>query len=291
MDAGTLIAIVTAPRATYADTDAPALVEALLRAGVSSTLVPWYQPGVDWSQFRSVIVKSPFDCDGHGDAFLAWLDELEAARAHVLNPLSILRWNFDKRYLAALSAAGVPVVPTSFVEVGDEPHFPEGEFVVKPVISGGSRNTARYQPDECAAAHAHVRTLHAAGLAVMLQPYAEAIETVGERALIFYNGTFDHAIRKDAILKVGQRFDAHDREAHPNPRPYAPSDEELAVAKRALAQVPDGEHLLYARVDMTHAPDGSPLVMELELLNPVLFFPLSPGSAERYAAAIAARLP
>jgi glutathione synthase/RimK-type ligase-like ATP-grasp enzyme len=286
-----VIAIVTAPRASYADTDAPVLLEALRRAGAASTLVPWYQPDVDWSRFRAVVVKSPFDCDGHGAAFLAWLDTLEAARVQVLNPLSILRWNFDKRYLGALVRAGVPVVPTSFVEVGEEPRFPAGEFVVKPVVSGGSRNTARYQPREGEAARAQVRALHAVGQVVMVQPYAETIETVGERALIFYNGTFDHAIRKDAILKVGQRFDAQDREAHPNPRPYTPSDEELAVAQRALAEVPDGQRLLYARVDMTHAPDGSPIVMELELLNPVLFFPLSPGSAERYAAAILARLP
>jgi len=46
---------------------------------------------------------------------------------------------------------------------------------------------------------------------------------------------------------------------------------------------------LYARVDMVAAADGSPVLMELEAVEPNLYLDQAPGSAERVAAAIAAR--
>jgi len=101
--------------------------------------------------------------------------------------------------------------------------------------------------------------------------------------------TFDHAIRKRAVLKPGEAPDA-ERDSHPFPQPHDHSAAELELARRALAAIPADEPLLHARIDMTTGDAGTPMIMEIELIDPVLFLGLSPGSAERYADAIVDRL-
>ena len=64
----------------------------------------------------------------------------------------------------------------------------------------------------------------------------------------------------------------------------------MALADRALAAVPDGTHLLYARVDLIPGPDGAPLLIELELAEPSLFLRHGPQAPTRLAESIVARL-
>ena len=66
-----------------------------------------------------------------------------------------------------------------------------------------------------------------------------------------------------------------------------PSAGELAMAAQVLAAAPS-QQLLYARVDLVPGPDGTPVLMELELTEPSLFLSTSPGAADRFATAIAA---
>ena len=67
---------------------------------------------------------------------------------------------------------------------------------------------------------------------------------------------------------------------------------EISRAERALAsRVLDAVEgpLLYARVDMAPGPDGDPLVMELELIEPSLFFAESARALERFVAGVLRR--
>jgi hypothetical protein len=81
------------------------------------------------------------------------------------NSPDVLAWNTDKTYLRELAAAGVPVVPTTFLGPDDEVRLPAGNggFVVEPSVSTGSRNTARYTADEVTAAQDHAQRLLNAG--------------------------------------------------------------------------------------------------------------------------------
>ncbi len=79
--------------------------------------------------------------------------------------------------------------------------------------------------------------------------------------------------------------------------PFTASDEQLDVARRALAAAADAvgggdpASFLYARVDVvTGNDDGGVVVIELELTEPSLFLALAPGSLDRFADAIAARV-
>jgi O-ureido-D-serine cyclo-ligase len=66
--------------------------------------------------------------------------------------------------------------------------------------------------------------------------------------------------------------------------PVEPTDSQLHIARAAL-QV--AERLLgpttYARVDLIPLTDGSSAVLELELLDPALFFEHHPAGAVRFA--------
>ena len=243
----------------------------------------WDDPDADWSAFELVVVREPWDYTERREQFVAWADALGD---RVLNPPEVLRWNTDKRYLADLDAAGLPVVPTTFLEPGAPIVLPDGPCVVKPTVSGGSRNTARH--DDPRAAEAHARQLLDDGWVVMVQPYVANVDTAGETALLFYDGVYDHAIRKGPLL-LGGAAAVDGLFAPENIEPREPRAAERAVADAVMAEVERRfGRLLYARVDVV---GEDPAVLELELTEPSLFFAHSDGAAERYAAAIRRRLP
>jgi len=261
------------------DEDGPALVAALAARGVEGVPAVW-DAEVDWDRFELVVVRSAWDYAERRDEFLAWAERLP----RVLNPLPVLRWSTDKRYLGELETAGVPVVPTLFLEPGEAFEAPAGRFVVKPVFSAGGRASARYEPEEGAAAAAHVQTLHADGRAAMVQPHVDGVERAGEIALVYLGGRYSHAVRKRVALRRGSP-NAPELYLEEAIEAAQPSATDLRVAEAALAAAPFGD-LLYARVDLVHDPE--PLVLELELAEPSLYLLYGEGSAERFAAVIAA---
>ncbi len=245
-----------------------------------ATWAVWDDPAVDWDAFDLVVLRSTWDYQERRDAFLAWVDRLGD---RLLNPPGVVRWNTDKRYLAELPHA----VETAFLAPGEPLADLEREVVVKPTVSAGSRHTARFSPGEEDRARALVAEIHGSGRTAMVQPYVASVDARGETALLFFDGAFSHAVTKAAILKPG---------AEPTSDDYA--SEEMAareataaereVAGAVLAAAPAG--WLYARVDLVEGDDGRPLLLELELTEPSLFLGLAPGAAERFAAAVRARL-
>jgi hypothetical protein len=165
--------------------------------------------------------------------------------------------------------------------------LPDGEIVVKPSVSGGGFKTARYLPHEHAPARRHIAELTASGRTAMVQPYQRAVDDVGEVGLIFLGGAFSHAMHKDPMIRRG---------TGPRPSlienqvvtPATPSDAQLALGHAAVAAA-ERLHgpVSYARVDTVEDDDGRPLVLELELLDPALFFVTDPTGAERFARVLA----
>lgn len=283
------VAILISPSTSgrWIDRDSPLLQEELARRGIDAFLVPWYEEN-DWRRYDLVVTGSPWDLFFRPEEFVVWLDDVEN-ETEILNAPSIIRWVLDKHYLGGLAEAGLSVVPTAFFEVGQEPTFPRGDFVVKPVTSGGAINTARYRQDEVEAATAHVRLLHDQSMSAMVQPYLDAIDASGERSLIFIGGVFDHAVTKGAMLKRDEALDTQ-REPHPQPKACTATVVERELAEAAIAMIPGKEGLLHGRVDLITAPDGVPAILELELIAPMLFLAHSDGGVDRYADAVVGRL-
>lgn len=231
------------------------------------------------------MLREPWDYTPRRDEFVAWCD---AIGERLLNPPAVVRWNTDKRYLRDLAEAGLPVVPTTFLQPG-VPIDPGGwddrvPCVVKPAVSAGSRDTASHRGAEPAREHA--RRLLDDGRVVMVQPYVEEIDEHGETALLYFEGAFSHAIRKAPIL-TGGAAPVEGLFAPESIRPREPRPEERAVGDRVVAEVERRfGRLLYVRVDLVGI---DPMVLELELTEPSLFFSHGEGAAERFAAAIRAR--
>ncbi|HZH44644.1 MAG TPA: hypothetical protein VEY50_11240 [Lysobacter sp.] len=295
------IALVTAVESRAHDTDLPLLAPACAAAGLAAEVIAWDDPSVSWGRFDAVVLRSPWNYMERLPAFLDWCTRVDRA-SRLLNPLPVVRWNTDKHYLADLAAREVPVVPTRFVEPDAEPlpaleaflaTFDCAEFVVKPAVSAGSRDTHRYGREQTFLAANHLGRLLTAGRSAMLQPYLPAVDTHGETALLYFAGDYSHAIRKAALLERDGTARSHT--AAPDViRPCEPTEDERALAERILAIVAAhpalGGMLAYARVDLVRGDDGKPRLLELELCEPALFVTHAPGSAERFAARLAALL-
>ncbi|RAO12425.1 Cycloserine biosynthesis protein DcsG [Micromonospora noduli] len=289
------VALVTCSDLADLDPDDRLVLAPLAARGVAVESVVWDDPDVDWSSYDLVVLRSPWDYALRRDEFVSWA----ATVPRLVNPADVVRWNTDKRYLAELSAAGVPTVPTSWIEPGESWQLPAetGEYVLKPAASAGSQDTGRYDladPEHRDLAAAHVRRLSEAGRVTMVQPYLRAVDTEGETALLFLAGpdglAFSHAIRKGPMLSGPDLgTDGLYKAEEITPRTARP--EQLAVAEQTLATVPGGtRQLLYARVDLIPGPDGEPVLVELELTEPSLFIGYADGAPDRLATAITTHL-
>jgi glutathione synthase/RimK-type ligase-like ATP-grasp enzyme len=262
--------------------DEPMLLEELRARGVDVQPAVWDDPAIDWHRYELVIVRCTWDYAARRDEFVTWAESVP----RLLNSPDVIRWNTDKRYLAELPAA----VPTQFVRRGGEWTAPADEYVVKPAVSAGSRDTARYQRGEERRADAHVAALTEQERTVMVQPYLTTVDERGETALIYFGGEYSHAICKSALLVPG-REPSSDLYLPETITARTPTDAERAVAEQTLDQLTWGrDELLYARVDLIDGPDGTPLVVELELTEPSLFLSYRDGAAARLAELVIARL-
>lgn len=206
------LALVTAVGATGHDDDLVPLLDACADAGLHARAVAWDDPTVSWGRFDAALLRSPWDYTERLSEFLAWCEHADRV-TRLLNPLNVVRWNTDKHYLADLATIGIPVVPTRFVEPDAEPmdalsgfldEFDVPEFVVKPAVSAGARDTQRYARDQQFVAGNHIGRLLEQERSVMLQPYLPSVDQYGETALLYFDGRFSHAARKCAQLPLGE---------------------------------------------------------------------------------------
>jgi hypothetical protein len=277
------VALATCRRLPKVDGDEAPLLQALRAAGLRADVLAWDDPAADFSAARLTLLRSTWNYAAQPEAFADWLTRTAAVSA-LWNPLPVVRWNLHKGYLLDLARAGVPVTPTQLVRRGSAAHLGDlaaergwNDVVVKPAVSAGSRLTLRAAADS-PRGEAHLRALVDREDA-LVQPYLPAVEDYGERALIVIDGELTHAVRK------GPRFAG---EAESITGPFQVTGAEAALARAAVAAVPSP--VLYARVDVAPGPDGQPVLMELELIEPSLFFTRGPLALERLVAAVARRL-
>ncbi len=264
----------------HVDVDSPLLVAELSRLGVRATLEVWDDERVDWESYDLVVVRSTWGYAAKYPEFLSWAH----ARARLINPYDVLEYSSDKHYLGDLADQGFAVIPTTYCEVGEVPVFPKGDVVVKPAVGAGSIDAARFSAGDVGARQ-HVERLHHSGRCAVIQPYVSSIDEYGERAMIFFDGEFSHAMTKRAHLNVAPS----ERDGEFRTRQMSRSEAEpaaLDLAKELLTGPFAG--LAYGRVDVVNTPDGWQL-MELELVEPNLFLPYDDRAAARCARAIQRR--
>lgn len=281
------ISFVTCTFARDLDADLPLLRAATQERGVDGEITIWDDPAVDWKAYDAVIIRSCWDYVERRDEFLAWA----ATVPNLHNSADVIAWNTDKLYLRQLEAAGIPIIETLWdVQSGDD-LGEHAEWVVKPSVSAGSLDTARWS--SAVDAYAHSEALIADGRTSMTQPYISSVDDEGETAMLFIGGTFSHAIRKGQLLHRGEGI-KQDRAGLESIDPRTPSRAQRDVAEAALVAVDAvlgrATEPLYARVDLVTDAGGSPIVIELELTEPSLFLPYSEEGALRLVDAVLARI-
>lgn len=285
------VALVTYTHLPDLDVDDQRLFEPLRIRGIDAVAATWDDPTVDWDTFDLVILRSTWDYPRRQDEFLAWTRTVP----RLANPATIVEWNTNKSYLQMLSSAGPPVIPTTWLEPGSNVVLPtSGEYVIKPAVGNDAIDAGRYLLDDRALrklAEAHVARLLDRGVTAMLQPYLSGVDTAGETAMIHIGGSFSHAVNKSAILD-GPDDGASVPATGFQIRPHEPSATERAAAKIAMDAIATrfGNDILYARIDLIPDDDGSPIILELELIEPSLFLGYAPHATDRLAEAIAVRL-
>jgi len=265
------------------------VAQALEARGLSVGRVSWSDPAFRWNEPRAALFRSTWDYFHRFAEFSPWLDTA-AAHTRLFNPAELVRWNLDKRYLRALAREGVNVVPTRYADVGERHTLAAimdaeawEEVVFKPVVSGAARLTYRVGRDTLDA-HEAVFARCLADEAMMVQSFEPAVLGEGELSLIVIEGRTTHAIRKTAAAGDFRVQDDHGGSVHA----HQPGADERAFAEAAVAACPSLP--LYARVDFVRAGEGGFRLMELELIEPELFFRFYPPAADALADALMQRL-
>ncbi|RSN35050.1 hypothetical protein DMC61_06405 [Amycolatopsis sp. WAC 04169] len=271
------------------DGDEHAVPEALADLGFKTRWAAWDDTTVDFGAADIVVLRATWDYAERHDEFLSWTESVPS----LSNSAEVVRWNTDKSYLAELGDAGVAVVPTTLIAPDDKaPRWPKGEFVLKPAIGAGSRGAGRFTEGDAAAAH--LSGLQADGNTVLLQPYQSSVDSAGEIALVYFGGVYSHAFSKAAML--GRELDESGLYVTEKLAPVQPAASFRALAEDALDATAAllgilRAELLYARVDLVAGPDGRPLLLELELVEPSLGFRQTDAAAAwRFASAVRQQL-
>jgi glutathione synthase/RimK-type ligase-like ATP-grasp enzyme len=245
----------------------------------------WTDQDVNWAGYDLAVLKAPWDYFDKIELFYQWLAKLDGLGVRLLNPAPLVKWNADKHYLADIEAASLPVTPTAFLERGSTAdlsayfdRWDTDRLIVKPCISGGSKNTFAFDRLQAPAIEARLNALlHEE--AFLVQPFIPQIEKEGEWSFLFFNGRFSHCLLKKpeaGDFRVQQHFGG-------TIHPTIPPAGLLVQAGRYVAQFAEG--CLYARVDGVLV-NGRLLLMELEIIEPFLYLSAHPESYYNYYQAL-----
>lgn len=261
------------------------LLSFLQEKGLAITEEKWTNESVDWSVYTHAVLKSPWDYFDKFPQFNDWLTRLENLNIKILNPYDTIRWNSDKHYLADIQKEGLSVTPTQFCEKNTLPDLKSyfqilgaDELVIKPTVTGGSKNTFRFTKQSVLEIEVLIHHLLKEE-AFMIQPFLKEIEDEGEWSFLFFNGDFSHSLLKKA--KSGDFRVQHYLGGTIHPQ--TPSEEQISIAKQYADLF--AKDCLYARVDGVYV-NGTFNLMELELIEPFLFLFTHPQAYENYYKAL-----
>lgn len=280
-----MIGLVTYAKVPELTDDDRPLLGALASVGLEARAVRWDDAAVRWTDFRALVLRSCWDYHLRAGEFGRWLGILERVKVPLWNPVPLVRWNMHKSYLRDMAAEGILIPATRWVEQGDKitlsTIFREQrwtEAIVKPAISASATDTWRAAPRVRADASRFTELVSRAD--VLVQEMIAEVMTEGEWSLIFIGGAYSHAMMKrpaagDFRVQAELGGSADVAQAPP---------EIVAAGEEIVRKLP--YPWLFARIDGVVTSRGF-MLMEVECVEPHLFFSDAPGSRDRFAAALA----
>jgi glutathione synthase/RimK-type ligase-like ATP-grasp enzyme len=261
------------------------LVDFLKSKGLNITKEIWNDDQVNWENYDLAIIKSPWDYFNLIEDFYTWLAKIESLKVKLLNPIDIVKWNADKHYLHDIEKAGLKVTPSIFLTKGDKINlqdyfatFKTEKIIVKPAVSGGSKNTFKVTAANAAEINEKLNSLIEIE-DFIVQPFLTEIEENGEWSFIFFGGKFSHALIKKAAegdFRVQATFGG-------SVHPQQPNEQLLVTAQKYVDQF--AKDCLYARVDGAIV-NNELMLIELELIEPFLFLDVEEKALQNYYEAL-----
>lgn len=260
------------------------LLAALQSEGVQPVVIPW-DACVEDSSNAIVVLRNSWDYYKDVKGFVSWT---ESCKGRLFNPPNVVSWNASKIvYLRDLASKGVPTVPSQALHPGDDlcqvllkTQWIKGA-ILKPATSVGAFDTVRIKDIDTAEAQ-RLFNSQATSRDFLLQPFLSSIQTEGEVSMVYINGAFSHAVKK--VPECG------DYRAHflynATVTKFVPSDAHFQVTEQVFKAFVEISKLLYARIDLVTGDDGKLCVIELELIEPMLYFNFEPSAARVFAKAV-----
>lgn len=260
------------------------LFDPLNKRGWSVKEVSWRNRNISWDQFDVVVIRSPWDYQDDPDAFLRTLQTINRSSAILENSLDLVEWNIDKRYLHDLQNRGIEIVPSIWKDHFKNEEFKDffdaldtDEIIIKPTVGANADDTFRIQKEESGNYKSILNTTFG-NRSFLVQPFMKNIVEEGEFSVFFFDETYSHT-----ILKTPQPDDFRVQEEHggilQRVKNVPPSL--LNAAQKLLEQIDPTP--LYSRMDFVRTNANSFALMELELIEPSLYFNMDSESAERFA--------
>ena len=269
------------PELTAAD---QLLIPELAKHNIVAKPVIWSDQTINWSDFDYLIFRNTWDYFEKEIEFNLWLDQIEKLGIKTLNTIGIIKQNKHKFYLREMEKQGISILPTVFIDKTNSLNLAElipshwKKAVIKPAFSAGSYLTEVFEVADIQKINADYKNL-AQEKELLLQEFMPEIQTLGETSFIFFNKKFSHCVNKkpvDGDFRVQSQFGGK----------YSlvqPSQELIEKAQKIVNTFP--ENLLYARVDGIII--GTELyLMEIECIEPDLYFDIADGALERFVSSI-----
>lgn len=258
------------------------LINLFRSKGHEVELQVWDDEKVNWKNYDVIIIKSTWDYFiGKIEKFYVWLDYIKTIDVPCLNHPDLIRWNADKHYLLEIEASGLSIVPSIIIEKDSSfnadfafEKFQSEEIVVKPCISGGAMNTLRLNKNNV---NEHIKNINnwLKEQAYLVQPLKDEIIKEGEWSFLYFNGKFSHhllKVAKDGEFRIQHFFGG---------KIISPDVNETLIKESKKYIEKFAKDSLYARVDGVWSNNRFEL-MELELIEPYMFFFTNENSLENY---------
>ena len=242
----------------------------------------WNDTNFNWSSTKSAIFRSTWDYFDQFSNFRNWLDIVKD-QCYLINPYGQINWNLDKHYLLDLQKLDLPIVESIFVSKKTQLNLETisksknwKDIVIKPTISGAARHTYHLKNDE-------IKKFQDKWLSLtnnedfMVQEFQKNILSTGEIAVMIFGGEYSHSVLKKAKkgdFRVQDDFGGSVEKINP-------SLEIIELAEKTVKSLKTMP--LYARVDIIFDNGSNPVISELELIEPELWFRFKEESAYKLA--------
>lgn len=258
------------------------LYDPLNKLGWKAQQVSWKSNDIDWNEYDSVIVRSTWDYQDDPEKFSKVLEQINESMAVLLNDIKVMKWNMNKNYLFDLAKKGVSIPPTLLLNeynynetLKSFNEFQCDEIVIKPLISASAFNTFRIQKNNLNDYNNNLQSTFRKR-SFLIQPFLKSIIAEGEYSLFYFGGKYSHT-----ILKTPKINDFRVQEEHGGILKLVEPEKQMkSAAENILKFIPK---LLYARVDLARTENDNFVLMELELIEPSLYFNMAPESAVFFA--------